>query len=129
MLCVCSVMSKLCEVTWTSACQSHLSNGFPRQEYWNGLPFPPLGNLEAEERINYLEDRSMEASETEIQREEDKNRTVQSRKVECFNNCIISEIGISEIKGESKEVKFEQVMVEIFCKLITNTKPSISENR
>ena len=129
MLCVCSVMLKLCEVTWTAACQSRLSNGFPRQEYWNGLPFPPLGNLEAEERINYLEDRSMEASETEIQREEDKNRTVQSRKVEYFNNCIISEIGISEIKGESKEVKFEQVMVEIFCKLITNTKPSISENR
>ena len=27
------------------ACQAPLSMGFPRQEYWNGLPFPPLGDL------------------------------------------------------------------------------------
>ena len=27
------------------ACQAPLSMGFPRQEYWSGLPFPPLGNL------------------------------------------------------------------------------------
>ena len=25
---------------WTVACQAPLSMGFPRQEYWNGLPFP-----------------------------------------------------------------------------------------
>ena len=25
--------------------QAPLSMGFPRQEYWNGLPFPPLGDL------------------------------------------------------------------------------------
>ena len=25
--------------------QALLSMGFPRQEYWNGLPFPPLGDL------------------------------------------------------------------------------------
>ena len=25
--------------------QAPLSMGFPRQEYWSGLPFPPLGNL------------------------------------------------------------------------------------
>ena len=30
---------------WTVACQSPLSMGFPRQEYWSRLPFPPLGNL------------------------------------------------------------------------------------
>ena len=27
------------------ACQSPLSMGFPRQEYWSGLPFPSLGYL------------------------------------------------------------------------------------
>ena len=27
----------------TVACQAPLSMGFPRQEYWNGLPFPPPG--------------------------------------------------------------------------------------
>ena len=30
---------------WTAACQAVLSMGFPRQEYWSGLPFPPLGDL------------------------------------------------------------------------------------
>ena len=30
---------------WTVACQSPLSMGFPRQEYWSGLPFPPPGDL------------------------------------------------------------------------------------
>ena len=28
---------------WTGACQAPLSMGFPRQEYWNGLPFPTKG--------------------------------------------------------------------------------------
>ena len=30
---------------WTIAHQAPLSTGFPRQEYWSGLPFPSLGNL------------------------------------------------------------------------------------
>ena len=30
---------------WTVTCQAPLSMGFPRQEYWNGLPFPPAGDL------------------------------------------------------------------------------------
>ena len=31
---------------WTVACQAPLSMGFPRQEYWSGLPFPTtLGGL------------------------------------------------------------------------------------
>ena len=30
---------------WTIAHQALLSMGFPRQEYWNGLPFPSLGDL------------------------------------------------------------------------------------
>ena len=30
---------------WTVAHQAPLSVGFPRQEDWSGLPFPPLGHL------------------------------------------------------------------------------------
>ena len=30
---------------WTVAGQAPLSMRFPRQEYWTGLPFPPLGDL------------------------------------------------------------------------------------
>ena len=30
---------------WTIADQAPLSMGFPRQEYWSGLPFPSLGDL------------------------------------------------------------------------------------
>ena len=31
--------------SWTVACQAPLSTGFPRQEYWSGLPFPSPGDL------------------------------------------------------------------------------------
>ena len=34
----------LCD-PWTVACQAPLSMGFPRQEYWSGLPFPSPGDL------------------------------------------------------------------------------------
>ena len=30
---------------WTVAHQASLSMGFPRQEYWSGLPFTSLGDL------------------------------------------------------------------------------------
>ena len=30
---------------WTVFCQAPLPMGFPRQEYWNGLPFPTPGDL------------------------------------------------------------------------------------
>ena len=30
---------------WTITRQALLSMGFPRQEYWSGLPFPSPGNL------------------------------------------------------------------------------------
>ena len=30
---------------WTVAHQALLSTGFPRQEYWSGLPFPSPGDL------------------------------------------------------------------------------------
>ena len=32
-------------ISWTVACQSSLSMGFSRQEYWSGLPFPLPGDL------------------------------------------------------------------------------------
>ena len=30
---------------WMVVCQASLSMGFYRQEYWNGLPYPPPGDL------------------------------------------------------------------------------------
>ena len=43
----CSVcgQGKLSETPWTVACWAPLSMGFSSQEYWSGLPFPPLGDL------------------------------------------------------------------------------------
>ena len=41
---VCSVVSDSA-TPWTIAHQAHLSMGFPRQEYWTGLPFPSPGDL------------------------------------------------------------------------------------
>ena len=35
----------LCATPWTVARQAPLSVGFSRQEYWSGLPCPPLGDL------------------------------------------------------------------------------------
>ena len=35
---------KLFVPPWTIACQTPLSKGFPQQEYWSGLPFPPPGD-------------------------------------------------------------------------------------
>ena len=32
-------------ISWTVARQVLLSVEFSREEYWNGLPFPPPGNL------------------------------------------------------------------------------------
>ena len=34
-------MSDSFATPWTVARQAPLSMGFPRQEYWSGLPFPP----------------------------------------------------------------------------------------
>ena len=38
-------MSNSSETTWTVAHLAPLSMGFPRQEYWSSLPFPPSGDL------------------------------------------------------------------------------------
>ena len=42
---VCSVtqLCRLFPTLWTVACQAPQFMGFSRQEYWNGLPFPPQG--------------------------------------------------------------------------------------
>ena len=42
-ICVLSHFSRvrLCATPWTLAHQAPLSMGFPKQEYWNGLSFPP----------------------------------------------------------------------------------------
>ena len=36
---------RLIATPWTVAYQAPLSTGFPRQEYWSGLPFPSPGDL------------------------------------------------------------------------------------
>ena len=36
---------QLFTVLWTIACLAPLSMGFSRQDYWNGLPCPPPGDL------------------------------------------------------------------------------------
>ena len=41
----CSVSSDSSATPWTVAHQAPLSMGFPRQEYWSGLPFPSPGDL------------------------------------------------------------------------------------
>ena len=46
-MCVVSCFScvQLSVTLWTIDRQAPLSKGFPRHEYWSGLPCPPLGDL------------------------------------------------------------------------------------
>ena len=46
-MCVCVrlVLSNSFLTSWTVACQAPLFMELPKQEYWSGLPFPPLGDL------------------------------------------------------------------------------------
>ena len=39
------LMCLFSETPWTVACQASLPTGFPRQDYWNGLPFHFPGDL------------------------------------------------------------------------------------
>ena len=42
------LVAKLCPAlgnSWTVTCQAPLSMGFPRQDYWSGLPFSSPGDL------------------------------------------------------------------------------------
>ena len=47
LMCACSVTSIVYNsaTAWTVACQDSLSMGYSQQEYWNGLPCPPPGDL------------------------------------------------------------------------------------
>ena len=46
LVCMCGQSSlALCNSMGSVVCQAPLSMGFPRQEYWSGLPFPPPGDL------------------------------------------------------------------------------------
>ena len=36
---------RLCVILWSVSHQAHLCMGFPRQEYWSGLPFPTPGDF------------------------------------------------------------------------------------
>ena len=40
----CQAVSDSFGIPWTVARQTPLSMGFPRQEHWNGLPFPSPGD-------------------------------------------------------------------------------------
>ena len=42
---VCFIHVQLFATLWTVAHQAPLSMGFPRQEYWSGLTFPPPRDL------------------------------------------------------------------------------------
>ena len=47
-VCVCAKLLRrvqLFVILWTMARQAPLSMGCSRQEYWSGLPCPPLGDL------------------------------------------------------------------------------------
>ena len=49
-MCVCCVLSRfnyvqLYATLWTVAYQAPLPVAFSRQEYWSGLPCPPLGDF------------------------------------------------------------------------------------
>ena len=41
----CSIVYDSFATPWAVARQTSLPMGFPRQEYWSGLPFPSLGDL------------------------------------------------------------------------------------
>ena len=54
-----------CATLWTVAHQAPLSIGFPRQEYWSGLPCPPPGDRpdpEIESRSSALQADSLPLS-------------------------------------------------------------------
>ena len=41
----CSIVANSFVTPWTVARQAPLSMGFPKQEYWSGLPGPPPADL------------------------------------------------------------------------------------
>ena len=63
MLCAYSLSRiRLFVTPWTVAHQAPLSMGFFRREYWNGLPFPPLGKYVAISPLRDLPDPGIESA-------------------------------------------------------------------
>ena len=68
---------------WTVACQPPLSVGFPKQEYWSGLPWPPPADLpdtgvkHVNKKVSFLQLYHEEAVllETKIQTKGNKDKT------------------------------------------------------
>ena len=44
-MCILLLSRSNSETPWAVTCQAPLSMGFPKQEYWGGLPFPTPGDL------------------------------------------------------------------------------------
>ena len=44
-MCLVTQLCPTLSAPWAVARQAPLSMGFPSQEYWSGLPFPPPGDL------------------------------------------------------------------------------------
>ena len=44
-VCMCSIVFQLFSTSWIVPHQAPLSMEFSRQDYWSGLPFPPIGDL------------------------------------------------------------------------------------
>ena len=87
------------ETPRTAACQSPLSMGFPRQEYWNGLPFPfprdlPNPGMEPESpmltgrfftteppgMVVYADDMKIKDGDSEVQRKQNGLEAVMGNK-------------------------------------------------
>ena len=78
---------RLLATPWTAAYQAPPSMGFSRQEYWSGLPLPSPKNTleginsrisEAEEQISELEDKMVEITSEEQNKEKRMKRTEDS---------------------------------------------------
>ena len=93
---VCSVTSD--SVTpWTVAQQASLSVGFPRQEYWSGLPFPTPGDLLAQGRTLIF-------------------------CVSCFGRCILYHCPTWEAPKRKKNEKRQAISDSLIIMLLWNIK-------
>ena len=87
----------------TAACQSPLSMGFPRQEYWNGLPFPfpwdrPNPGMEPESpmltgrffttkppgMVVYADDMKIKDGDSEVQRKQNGEAVMGNKNMRGF---------------------------------------------
>ena len=96
-------MSNSFVTPWTVACQVPLSVGFPRQEYWSGVPFPPSGDLPdpgIKPVVPALADRFF--------------TTVPPRKLSCIGQCFINLVVCYNHRGSLLEVWIPGIYPERF---------------